>query len=257
MSGFCGNHLAARFNSEQIERLGRDGKIPKGLDIVFDLAAYGNMAGHQGKPQEIYKANLMRVIDEMDYLGNAKYIYISTSSVILPVQTPYSASKKAAEEFLKIQDKRIAIVRPFTIVGIGDQKEHLIPKLIDSCLSGIEIPFVPEPVHDFLDVEDFVDALLVIKDRAQFNGEIYEVGSGKQISNDEVRLLIEQETGGKANINIVERMRAYDTKIWQANLERISTLGWKPKKDLRQSIKEMVNNYENNHYNIDLFDRQR
>lgn len=236
-SGFIGKHLSARF--QEPYKLDRTGEIPLGIDVVFDLAAFGNMAGHSGIGR-IYRANLMRVIEENEWIDNEKWIFVSTSSVMLPKQTPYSLSKRAAEEFLQSTGKRVAIVRPFTIVGVGEQKDHLIPKLIDSCLNGTEMPFVREPVHDFLDVEDFVNALLVIKDKAQFTGEIYEVGSGQQISNDNVRQAVEVVTGKKANIKVVENMRPYDTKDWKANLERISTLGWKAKKNLMQTIEEIV-----------------
>jgi nucleoside-diphosphate-sugar epimerase len=239
-SGFIGSHLVDRFSSEQFERLGRDGVIPPNVDVIFDLAAYGNMAGHGGDAGRIYRANLMRIIEENEWVDNEKWIYISTSSVVLPVQTPYSLSKKAAEEFLKHTGKKVAIVRPFTVVGVGEQEDHLIPKLIDSCLNGTEMPFVKEPVHDFISVDDFVDALLVIKDNGLFQGEVYEVGSGKQTSNDEVRVLVEEATGKKANLQPVENMRAYDTKDWRANTERIYSLGWEAKRSLRQTVEEMV-----------------
>ena len=231
---------------EQFERLDRTGFIPTNVDVVFDLAAAGNLAGHQGSEKEIYKANLMRIIDSMDYLGDAKFIYISTSSVTLPVQTPYSLSKKAAEDFLRYTGKRVAIARPFTVTGVGDQKDHLIPKLIDSCLNGTEMPFVKEPVHDFIDVEDFVEALLTIKDKGLFEGEIYEIGTGIQTSNDEIRLMVEKCTGKKANIKLIDSMRNYDTKDWRANTERMYSLGWSPKKSIPQTIKEMVDHERKN-----------
>ena len=106
-------------------------------------------------------------------------------------------------------------------------------------MTGLEIPFVPEPVHDFIDVEDFVDALLTIKEKGSFVGEIYEVGTGVQISNNEVRLLVEDVVGKKANIRPVRSMRKYDTVEWKADTFAIQNLGWNPRKSLRQSIEEM------------------
>jgi len=237
-SGFLGSHLSERLG--QFEKLGRDGYIPPNVDVVFDLASFGNMV-YQTDVKEIYKANLMRVIDSVKLLDNKqKFIYISTSSVLLPVQTPYSLSKKATEEYLKICGKRVASVRPFTLCGVGEQEEHLIPKLIDSCLNGTEMPFVQESVHDFIDVDDFVDALLLIKDNGLFEGEIYEVGSGKQYSNLEVLEMVNEATGKNANIRLVDSMRSYDTKEWKSKNERIYSLGWEPEKNLEQTIKEMV-----------------
>ena len=233
-----------RFSSGQVERLKRDGSLSPATDIVFDLAAYGNMID-QRDVTRTYKANLMRIIDSTMYARrDAKIIYVSTSSVNLPEQTHYSNSKKAAEEYLSLRAKegnnRVAIVRPYTVIGVGEQKDHLIPRLIESCLWGKEMPFVADPVHDFLDVDDFVDALLVIKDRGEFNGEIYEVGSGKQHSNQEVRGMVEKAIRRCANVRYVDNLRRYDTKNWCANNERIVSLGWKPKFTLEQTIAKMV-----------------
>ena len=217
----------------------RTGNVSSGVDFVFDLAGWGNMAGHKAEAEPTYQANLMRVINTVNTMGDARLIFISTSSVTLPVQTYYSASKKACEEYLKVTGKRVAIARPYTITGVGDQADHLIPKLIDSCLNGTEMPFVPEPVHDFVDVEDFVDALMFIREHGQFTGEIYDIGSGHQIRNEDVKDMVEKVTGKKANLKYVENMRAYDTKDWRANNERICSLGWKPTKPLLKSIQEM------------------
>jgi len=239
-----GEALVSRLEqaNNKVFRLGRDGVIPEGLNVVFDCAAFGNLAGHRGDPKEIYKANLMRVITEMDYLDDkTKYIYISSSSVARPTQITYSLSKKAAEEFLQIQDKKIAIVRPFSMTGIGDQPEHLIPTLIRSCLKGEEMPFVPEPHHDYIDVDDVVDALLIIADKGLFEGEVYQVGRGKSYSNQEVREMVENATGKKANVQLVESMRSYDSTDWVSDNTRIWSLGWKITKSLEQTIQEMVN----------------
>lgn len=241
--GFLGEALTKKLeqSGQEVLRLDRSGIISADIGLVFDLAAYGNMAD-QTDVREIYRANLMRVINMVEEGCFERLIYISTSSVSLPNQTPYSLSKKAAEEYLQWSREKVAIARPLTPVGVGEQKEHLIPKLIQSCLYGIEIPFVADPVHDFIDIDDFVDALLTIKDKGLFEGEIYEIGSGKQVSNDEVRLLVEETTGKRANVRPVESMRSYDTKEWRANNERICSLGWEPRISLKTTIQRMIDN---------------
>lgn len=243
-SGFLGGRLAQRLEqSEQVLRLDRTGNLPEGIDTVYDLASFGN-AYDQKQPQEIYKANIMRVVRMLDQAQDQRIILTSSNAVKLEHTTFYTASKlaveKLAEAFVNERGLKVCTVRPFSITGIGEQEGHLIPKLINSCLYGTEIPFVPDPVHDFLDVDDFVSALLLISKKGQFSGEIYEVGSGIQHSNDEVRLLVEEVTGKKANIRKVENMRSYDAREWVANNERICSLGWEPKKTLRQSIVEMA-----------------
>ena len=245
MGGFIGSHLAERFSSEQIERLDRTGDIPKGIDTVFDLAGYGNMAGHNGEPREIYTANLMRVLNSLEQLGESRFIYTSTSSVTLPVQTFYSLSKMAGEQavqqYVTERGIRACIVRPLTVTGVGDQPNHLIPTLIRSCLYGEEMPFVAGPVHDFIDVNDFVDGMLTIADKGEFKGEVYEIGTGTQLSNLEIKLMVENISGKVANTRVVENVRKYDTKTWVADNRRLKALGWKPKKTIEQTISEMIN----------------
>jgi len=242
-----GERLCKRLDQFSIEytRLDRSGTVPNGVDFIFDLAGYGNIAG-QDEVGEIYKANLMRVIDTLYEAKRleSKYLFISTSSVLLPKQTPYSLSKRAAEEFLRYMvdtcSIKAAIARPYTIIGVGEQKQHLIPRLIDSCLNGTAMPFVSEPVHDFLDVDDFVDALWFIKEKGKFGGEVYDVGSGISYSNEEVLEIVEGLTQKKANVFEVDSLRSYDTKNWKADNGAIRKLGWRQNKLLTQTIAEMI-----------------
>lgn len=242
-SGFLGEALVNRLEQQnkEVSRLNRTGFIPSDAQLIIDCAAFGNLASQRKDAKEIYKANLWRVFTEMEHLTpNQRFIYISSSSVMRPKQNLYSLSKKAAEEYLQFQDKQIAIVRPFSITGMGDQEEHLIPTLIRSCLTGEEMPFVSEPHHDYIDVDDVVDALLTIAKHGQFKGEIYQVGTGRSISNQEVKDIVEEMIGKKANTYEVESLRDYDSANWVADTTRIHSLGWSPKKGIKQTIAEMI-----------------
>ena len=226
---------------QEVLRLDRTGLIPDGVDVVYDCAAYGNLSSQRTDAKEIYKANLWRVLTEMEDLDdNQKYIYISSSSVTRPKQNLYSLSKKAAEEYLRLQQKQVAIVRPFSIYGPGQQEEHLIPTLIRSCLYGAEMPFVGEPTHDWISVDDMVNALLVVAKYGEFNGEIYEVGSGVATTNEEIKNIVESVTGKKANIHRINVMRDYDGPDWRANNEKICSLGWSPNDNIVNVIRSMV-----------------
>ena len=246
-SGFVGKHLSRRLG--QFEPLERDGIIPKDIDVVFDLAGYGNLASQTPDPRSIYQANLLRVAASLqEIIGTkTKFIYMSTSSVSLPAQTFYSASKKATEEMIQIAVRewgvKAAIVRPYTIIGQGEQREHFVPTLINSCISGKEMPFVERPVHDFVNVEDVIDALLLIAKKGKFQGEIYEVGTGQQFTNRYIRQMTERTLNCKANVKLVKSLRKYDTKKWKANNRSLRALGWKPKRKLSETIKYMTQDY--------------
>ena len=250
--GFIASHLIEKLGEENVIRLNREGFVPEKLEGIIDLAAFGNLSGHKSDPRETYLANLSRIIElthQINRTNTFEYlIYISTSSVQLPHQTYYSASKKACEEFLKVfsrdNDFPVAIIRPFTIIGIGEHEEHLIPTLIRSALTDESMPFVSKPHHDFLDVRDFVEAIIKVRDNIKdMRGEVFEVGSGISLSNLEIKNRVEKLTDTKIKVNEVESMRKYDTTEWISNNEKIARLGWKPKYDNIDTLTEMINDY--------------
>lgn len=244
-SGFVGKHLLKKLKSyttiphQDIQKF----EIKKPSCFYF-LSAYGNMNFHKDE-NEIIKANLLdlaHVIRNIIWENKPTFVFISTSSVKLEHQTFYSRTKKMAEElllaYLEKYDAPILIIRPMSITGVGEQKEHLIPKLIDSCLNDNRMPFVAEPVHDFIDVKDFLDAVMILV-KAREKG-IFEIGRGRSYTNDMVRRVVEKVTGKKANLNRVDSLRSYDNTSWVSKNLKIRDYGWKPTKTLTQSIKEMV-----------------
>jgi nucleoside-diphosphate-sugar epimerase len=218
------------------------------FDYFYFFSTYGNMYDHTDEDR-MFQANindLLHILIEAKQYPFKSFVFLSSSSVKLK-PTTYSRLKKAGEEILLSQmDKHqlpILIIRPFSVTGVGEQKEHLIPTLIDSCFTGKLVNFVPEPRHDFIDVDDLVDGILNLS-QLGIKG-IYELGSGKSYSNQEVLDLVEKVTGKKANINKVDSMRSYDTQDWKSTNLKARGYGWLPRKSLEQSITEMVKAYEN------------
>lgn len=249
-SGFIGKHLCENldnFRSVQHENIGHTDF--KGYDNYYFLSAYGNMAFHT-EEDKIIQANitdLVRVLGDIDFKeGFDSFVFVSTSSVKLKVQTMYSRTKNAAEQILlayaEKYDAPICIVRPYSVTGPGEQKEHLIPTLIRAAYSGETINFVPEPQHDFIDVRDVVSGVLALsKNKAK---GIFELGTGKGYTNQEVKELVEQITGKLINVNIVPQLRPYDATEWLSMNYKARGYGWMPKYTLEQSITDMVEAYD-------------
>jgi len=248
-SGFIGKHLTKRLDNftaiphQKIQTI----QI-KEFDKFFFLSAYGNLIWQQDDNQ-ILQANLLdliNVLNQIDFSKSFKsFVFLSTSSVKLRRQTMYSRAKKATEEVLLAYAEKynapICIIRPFSITGVGEQKEHLIPTLIRSCLEGEEMQFTPTPVHDFIDIDDVVEGIINLSDHSAKG--IFELGLGEGTSNAEVLALVEKITGKKANITGMLPARDYDNQNWVSNNFRSRMYGWLPKKSLEDSIKEMVNAY--------------
>jgi len=249
-SGFVGTHIVKAVSPitpiphERID-VTKLSNFP--VDNFYFLSSYGNIWG-QDDIHETIKANvldLIHILEECRRYQFKSFIYASTSSVKLDYQTPYSRSKKAAEEILLAYMEKyklpIAIIRPFSITGVGEQKEHLIPKLIHSCMTGELMNFVPHATHDYIDVQDVVAAMLQLSKKSVHG--IFELGWGNLVTNQEVLELVEKVTRKKANINVVESLRPYDNKDWFSTNYKMRSWGWLPKIELKESIKQMVEAY--------------
>ena len=212
---------------------------------IVHLAAYGNLI-HQQEDDKIIQANITNLHNLLKATKDIEYeifVNVSTSSVNLPVQTMYSATKSAGEKLCQAYatkyQKQIVSIRPYTVIGIGEPEEHLIPTLIRSCLEGEKMRFVGSPVHDFIGVNDFIDAIRLIIQNYNFSG-VVEVGTGIQTSNEQVLSIVEKVTGKKANITRVDNMRSYDTKTWVADPTLIKSLGWEQKETITDIVEKMV-----------------
>ena len=258
-NGFIGQHLMKRLKQAEINpvpilrnylfdiKLLNQFLYEKKIDYIIHLAAYGNHYNQQEDFKTIFSnimglANLLEASKGIEYKG---FINFSSSSAGLSYETLYSATKgsgeRIAKAFVNKYDKPIVSVRPFTVIGKGDNPDHLISKLINSCIEGNHIQFIPHPVHDYIGVSDFCDAILLIMEQInELKGETIDIGTGTQTSNQEILEIVESLTDKPANVNIVEEMRTYDTDKWVANPSRIIQLGWRQNQTIRQIIKEII-----------------
>lgn len=261
-SGFIGSHLIDFLHKNDVDTLKVrhwDLELQKGLvqiaddkfDLMFHLASFGNIHNQTGN-NGIFQANLGNLLNLLQITKGIRYkafINISTSSVTLPHQTMYSATKAAGEKLIEAYrdeyQKPIINVRPYTVIGPGEQKEHLIPTLIDAAFTGKTISFVPDATHDYLDVRDTVDALWTLANSMdKLTDSTYEIGNGVAITNGHVKEIVELATDRRIKTDIKESLRPYDNPFWRCEDPRLRDLGWKPKYSLTDTIYDMVKEYE-------------
>lgn len=244
-SGFLGKHLVSKLGEYTVtiphEEI-CDHQYEDCRNFYF-LSSYGNMSDHTDV-SEILRGNVAQVGRVVGGIIDGEFrcehlIFVSSSSVLLPVQTPYSRAKRACEEMILASGISASIVRPFSVTGVGEQKQHLIPTLIRSCLTGEPMKLSPDPTHDFIDVSDVCDGLIALADR-RANG-IFEIGNGLPFTNGEVCNMVEGICGQSAKVILVEKkVRSYDNNAWFCQDFEARRQGWKPKKTLHDSISEMV-----------------
>jgi nucleoside-diphosphate-sugar epimerase len=226
-SGFIGSHLISSLEALNVEIF----NLPHRLltanltdlenqvkafnpDVIYHLAAWGNMS-NQTESGKIIESNilgtwnLLSASKDIPYKG---FINFSTSSVLLPHQTIYSASKASTEALCKAFvdefKKPIISVRPYSIYGDGEAEFRFIPTVIKALIYNETIDLDVNATHDWVYVKDFINALLNLK-----IGGVVNMGTGFSYTNLEIVRKLERMSGKKLSYN-EKKMRNYDTTGW-------------------------------------------
>ena len=180
----------------------------KGADVVFHLAALigipfsyhspdsyvdTNIKGTLNVLQAARKCKVKKIIhtSTSEVYGTAQYIPIDEKHPINP-QSPYAATKAAADSlalsFYRSFDLPVTIIRPFNTFGPRQSARAIMPTIITQILSGkktIELGSL-ETTRDFNYVDNVVDGFVRIAEEKKTEGEVFNIGSGREISIGEL-----------------------------------------------------------------------
>jgi len=226
---------------------------------VFHLAAKG---GHPSTPEErlealrcsfLGTANLLEAIRQQ---GVARFVHVGSSleygpypraiheKDLLRPNTDRGIAKAAASTLVLFYARAYAvpavIVRPFSVYGPWESPGRLIPTLLRAAISGDEVQLTaPGYRHDFVFVGDVVEVCLRVAAARVRPGDSFNVGTGKQWSNEEVAALVETLTGRTLRLQIGARPPSpTDTRCWVASIEKLQRrLGWTPQWDLPAGLR--------------------
>ncbi len=171
----------------------------------------------------------------------------------MPV-SEYAVSKNRAVNYaLSVNRKNnlpVAVLRPFTIYGIGQPAKMFVSQAIECAVRGIPFEMSKgEQKRDLLFVTDFANAVIKFLTANGIEGEIYNVGSGQSIALEKLAKKIWKIAGADEKLLKIgaRQTSANELHDTQADITKISrTLNWKPKisldKGLRAMIREAVKN---------------
>lgn len=236
-------------------------------NLIFHLAAYGSYP-FQKEPSKIIDVNINGAINILNATLDLEYeslILTGTSSEygikenkmretdILEPLTFYAASKGSAtllaQVFAKQYKKPINILRPFSVYGPYEEPTRFIPTIINALINKTDINLTPgEQRRDFIYIEDMTDAYMFLAKQNSI-GEIFNIGTGNQFTNDEVVDTLFKITDKNTNINKgTYEKRTWDTSNWVADISKIKNLGWEPKFSLEEGLKKTFEFYNNEQF---------
>ena len=225
-----------------------------GADTVFHLAAKTTVQESIEKPSLYNNINVVGTLNLLEAAAAMKvkrFIFSSSSSVygnakvptsedhpLNPI-SPYALNKLIGEQYCKLYSEIYNIdtvcLRYFNVYGDRMNNEGyklVFPIFKEQILNNkpLTINNNGEQRRDFIHVNDVVRAnILVAKHSNNFNGDIYNVGNGKNYSINEIADMFggEKQYGNQV-------IEPFETLAETAKIDL--DLNFQPKKDLRQWI---------------------
>lgn len=233
-----------------------------GHDVVIHLAALVAIPYSYQAPRSYLETNVMGTMNVMEAArrsGVARVVHTSTSEVYgtaqyVPIdekhplvgQSPYSASKIAADQvahsYWASFGVPIVTVRPFNTYGPRQSQRAFIPSVMVQLLSGAERLSLGSltPARDLTFVADTALGFQEIAESQGGLGEVFNMGSGFEISMAEVVDMV-AEISGKA-VSVVEdpdRVRPANSEVerlWSDSTKIGTTFQWEPEHSGRDGL---------------------
>ncbi|MBN1551063.1 NAD-dependent epimerase/dehydratase family protein [bacterium] len=239
-------------------------KLMSNKDFVFNLAVR-NIIVSVKSPRLDFKVNTegtFNVLQAAKNVGIERVIYTSSASVYgnpryLPINeddrlstiNPYAASKLCGENycnaFYETYGLPVAIVRYSNVYGINQTPLNpycgVVSKFFDSIMKN-DVPHIHgdgEQTRDFTFVDDAVEATLLAAITPRAEGDVFNVGTGKETSVNELVSRIIAITGSNVKHNYIDRRDIDNIRRRVLNIEKSRrVLRWFPKTTLEAGLKK-------------------
>jgi dTDP-glucose 4,6-dehydratase len=236
---------------------------------VINMGAESHVCSSIGSAIPFVKSNILGVqvlIDASLKYQVSKFLQVSTDEVMGQLtskherpwteedcpspRNPYSATKYAAEIliFAANQTHKLTynITRCCNNYGKFQPPRNLLPRIFMSIIDNQPIPIHGDGsnMREWIGALDHCSAIMTVLEKGVDNN-IYNVGSGIEFSNLEMVYKIANILDKKPKIEFGEQRKGHDWRYF-LNCDKIKQLGWKPKIDFDQGLKECAKWYIDN-----------
>jgi UDP-glucose 4-epimerase len=220
----------------------------RGTDIILSLAAKKRKRVLIASTSEVYgKRNRVPFREDDDLVlgptNKGRWSY---------------ACSKAIDEFLAIaywKEKKVptVIARLFNTVGPRQTGRYgmVIPNFVQQALCGQDITVFGDGTQTrcFTHVSDVVEALIALAEHPRAVGQVYNVGSDREISILELAHKIKEMTGSDSRITFIPYNQAYE-EGFEDMMRRVpditkirQLIGYEPKVDLDSILQSVIDYY--------------
>lgn len=236
------------------------------VNTIYHFASNSIVRKCANDPMNAYFTNVMGTVRLLEAVRNAgsntmeRVVIFTSDKVYGHAEPPYNEttsfvpkytyeSTKAcqdivAQNYLYNYGLPINIVRSSNVYGPGDPNlTRIIPNCIRSIYRGeqpIIFTGVKDYVREFVYIDDVVDALLLIDEKAPL-GEVFCIGGTETISIEGLVTKICDLMGYRGGIAIVEKPSNFqEIREQSIDSSKLQALGWRPKFSLEQGIRACI-----------------
>ena len=238
-------------------------------DVILHLAAASHVDRSITDPMSFVLDNVVGTVNLLNYARDLKklekFVYFSTDEVFGPAPTnirykeddrynsgnPYAASKAGAEEmcvaFKNTYNMPIIITHTMNVFGERQHPEKYLPKIINYVLNKKILTIhsnknkTKAGSRFYIHAQDVADAVHFILSKGKV-GEKYNIVGSKELDNLQLAQIIATHLGKKLKYKFVDFHSArpgHDLR-YALSGSKLKKMGWQPRKNIEQRIKETV-----------------
>ncbi len=239
------------------------------IDFVVNFAAESHVDRSISGAADFVATNIVGVQVLLDVIKASgrqiRFLQVSTDEVYGSIQegswtedwplqpnSPYSASKASGELLARSYNRThgidVVITRSSNNYGTHHFPEKLIPLFITNLIEGKKVPVygTGQNVRDWLHVDDHCRAIYQVLINGR-SGEVYNVGGGRELTNNQITKLILDEMGtDESSIEYVEDRKGHDLR-YSVDWNKINReLGYEPQVKFEDGLRETIQWYKEN-----------
>jgi len=253
------------FTSSNVDITNENLKIKNKYTNIIHMAAYSDVTYCNLNPIKCYELNVKATqkMLEIARKNDSNFIFLSSSHVygnsekqpilensLCNPSTHYASSKRMSEilceTYAKTYGLDIQIARLFSVYGPKSPKSNLIFNIINQMINNSKIILGNTyPKRDFIFISDVITGLIKILNSKKKGFQIYNLGSGKSISIED--LVKNCFTISNKKLKIVsskEKRRENEIMNIQANISKMKKeFNWKTEISLKKGLEITYNHY--------------
>jgi dTDP-glucose 4,6-dehydratase len=239
------------------------------VDAVINFAAESHVDRSINGASDFVQTNIVGVqvlLDTIKASGRKiRFLQVSTDEVYGSIETgswnedwplqpnsPYSASKASGELLARAYNRThgvdTVITRCSNNYGTYHFPEKLIPLFITNLIEGKKVPVygTGENVRDWLHVDDHCRGIYAVLMNG-YSGEVYNIGGGRELTNNEVTHLILEAMGAdKLLVEYIQDRKGHDHR-YSVDWTKINReLGYEPQVKFEDGLRETIQWYRDN-----------